>query len=106
MHRLSIVQLLSIWSDLEAAYHRHNGFGTDTAEIYLYRLMPWSPSGFTTPSSRCEMNSQASLALIAVLEHFIATHEANVFINGVALRNIIAAGGKVWEHSVHVLVTH
>ena len=43
MHRLSIAQALSIWSDLEQAYHGTHGYGGDVAEIYLSRLMPRSP---------------------------------------------------------------
>jgi hypothetical protein len=43
MHNISMTQALSLWTDLEKAYHGTNSFGGDTAEIYIYRLMPRSP---------------------------------------------------------------
>lgn len=43
MHNLSLIQALGIWSDLEQAYFGENHYGSDTAEIYVYRLMPYRP---------------------------------------------------------------
>lgn len=43
MHRLSLVQALSLWSDLDDAYYGKSGFGGEVAEIYAYRLMPYAP---------------------------------------------------------------
>ncbi len=40
LHRLSMAQVFSVWSDLESAYHGRNDFGGDVAEIYFYRLQP------------------------------------------------------------------
>jgi hypothetical protein len=45
MHRLSLVQALSLWSDLDDAYYGKACFGSDVAEIYVHRLMPNSPLG-------------------------------------------------------------
>lgn len=43
MHNLSLIQAIGTWSDLEQAYFGKNHYGGDTAEIYVYRLMPYSP---------------------------------------------------------------
>jgi hypothetical protein len=43
MHRLSLVQALSLWSDLDDAYYGKSCFGSEVAEIYVHRLMPHSP---------------------------------------------------------------
>jgi hypothetical protein len=43
MHRLSLVQALSLWSDLDDAYYGKSCFGGEVAEIYVHRLMPHSP---------------------------------------------------------------
>jgi hypothetical protein len=43
MHRLSIVQALSLWQSLEDAYRKEHNYGGDVAEIYVYRLMPRCP---------------------------------------------------------------
>jgi len=41
---VSTLQALSVWSELEQAYYDNNGYGTDTAEIYAYTLLPNMPS--------------------------------------------------------------
>jgi len=43
MHRLSIVQALSLWMSLEDALHGRANYGGDVAEIYVYRLMSSKP---------------------------------------------------------------
>ena len=44
MFHLSMSQALGLWSDLEQAYHGTNSYGGDEAELYLYRLMPNTPT--------------------------------------------------------------
>lgn len=43
MDNISINQALDVWSDLWQAYYGKNGFGSNTAEIYAYKIMPNSP---------------------------------------------------------------
>lgn len=43
LHTLSLEQALSLWSDLDDAYYGKNGFGGDTAEIYIYRVLSGVP---------------------------------------------------------------
>lgn len=63
MYNLSMIQALGIWSELEQAYYGDNGYGSETAEIYVYRAMPYSP----TAHSRCS-NPESSLAKEATTE--------------------------------------
>lgn len=44
MHNASIDQIVGIWSELEECYYDDNGYGGDTAEIYLYRVQHSFPS--------------------------------------------------------------
>jgi hypothetical protein len=37
-----MIQALSLWTDLEDAYRGTHGFGSNVAEIYVYRCMPQS----------------------------------------------------------------
>ena len=91
MHRLSIVQALSLWSDLEDAYHGKHGYGGDVAEIYVYRLMPRCPlaetyieGGQQAPSSTLtgetgrEAIRDANEAFHNLLAHFAKRREANI----------------------------
>jgi len=47
---MSMVQALSVWMELEDALHGENGYGGDTAEIYIYRFMAYRPgAGYMPP---------------------------------------------------------
>ena len=41
---VSLFQALDVWDELVMAYHENNGYGGDTAEIYIYRLMEHHPA--------------------------------------------------------------
>jgi hypothetical protein len=92
MQNLSLVQALSLWSELERAYYQKHGFGTDTAEIYLYRLMPYEPTVARADwvggadgmlkERATEAYQQARTSLLALLTHFATTHEADLWVNG------------------------
>lgn len=104
MHRLSTVQLLSIWSELESALYCRNSFGTDTAEIYMYTLMPYCPMAAAKGQYDAEMIHDSSCALVNVLDHFEKTHDAKTWINGETLDAIRSAGGRAYESRVVVRV--
>lgn len=110
MQNLSMVQALSIWSELEAAYYGKNGFGGDTAEIYAYRLMPMSPSFDHRVEVRDEFNAQATRSLIALVEHFEETHECAVYVVLVdgyeRVRKCLKQEGRSFEHRIHLHVSH
>lgn len=102
MHRLSTVQILSLWTDLWQAYYRDHGFGTDTAEIYTYRLMPFDPMyaeartknpqtahgepGAMTGLERDAYEEglrNAMRSLYSLLQHFEHTvSDAKIFVDG------------------------
>lgn len=47
MHNASIDQITNIWSELEECYYDDNGYGGDTAEIYLSRIQSSNTSYIT-----------------------------------------------------------
>ena len=112
MHNLSMIQVLSIWSELEAAYYGKNGFGTDTAEIYIYRAMPYDPtvaslSGVLHESERArsiagESYDRANESLHALFTHFAKTKNARVEVEGRELDDWLRTAR--FGHRVHVKV--
>ena len=88
MHRLSMVQALSIWSDLCEAKYGQSGYGGDTTEIYMYRLMPYDPTAHTAMGgqlareARDERIAQANESLYALLAHFANEESVVITING------------------------
>lgn len=109
-----MVQALGLWSELEAAYYGKNSYGGDTAEIYLYRLMPNDPSAEEAhrrknePShtifgqARREQVTNANKALHSLLKHFARTREARIEVNGKELGDWLKAAD--FDHRVHVKV--
>lgn len=115
MHNLSMVQALSIWSDLESAFFGKNGFGSDTAEIYIYRAMRYTPSfsgadpakvmadvGVGADNVR-EAYDNANEALCLLFQHFANTHEAYIEVDGRALGDWLKTAR--YTHRIHVRVT-
>ena len=76
MMNLTMVQALSLWTDLMQAEHGCNGFGGDTAEIYAYRLQPCNPSAKPPLCGEIGINAAREQGLIAsrnlyeILSHF------------------------------------
>ena len=113
MHRLSMVQALSIWSELEAAYYGKNGFGGDTAEIYMYRLMSRcpraedgrrqeNPPGLIREGLE-EQTRDANESLYALLKHFVdSTSHVLIKVNGRELGEWLKTAGC--DHRVQVQV--
>ena len=89
MHTLSLEQALSLWSDLEQAYHKPEKYRT--VEIYMYRLVNGSPSarrvdlmedpGFMGDLVR-DVYRKANRALYALLNHFCLTRKATIKVDG------------------------
>lgn len=87
MHNLSMTQALSIWTDLMDAYHGDRGF--NDCEIYIYRLMPYSPRYAAMRDSSAPMDEmdweevdRACASLLAVLEHFAASRGCSIDVDG------------------------
>lgn len=112
MHNLSMTQALSIWSELEAAYYGKNGFGTDTAEIYIYRAMPYDPTvaalaGVLHESERArsiaaDTYDRANESLCALFTHFAKERGAHIEVEGRELGEWLK--GARFIHRVHVKV--
>ncbi len=109
----SMAQALGVWSDLCDAYHGKNGYGGDTAEIYLYRFMPDCPTvsvgrgmgkpltGIAADEERRRVKA-ANGALWALLSHFAEERTCEVRVEGQPLGAWVATAG--FDHRVHVTV--
>lgn len=112
MQNLSMTQALSIWSDLEAAYYGKNGFGGDTAEIYIYRAMPYDPTvaslaGVLHESERArsiagESYDKANASLHTLFVHFAASREARIEVEGRELGDWLRTAR--YDHRIRVKV--
>lgn len=87
--RVSVMDLLSLWSELEQALHGTNGFGGDTAEIYFYRFgletvtLYMAPQGSSLHAEETQRvgtaNARALYELLALFhEHRCDGHEIYV----------------------------
>jgi hypothetical protein len=83
-----MAQALSVWSELEAAYYGKNRFGGDTAEIYAYRLQPFSPTAVRGNSdsplvraTQQEAATQAATSLLHLLEFFCETKDCKATVD-------------------------
>lgn len=115
MHRLSLVQALSVWSDLEAALYGKSGYGGDTAEIYIYRFLPYVAGDRGTQSLDDLMRSgtiigngvredydNANVSMHNLFLHFAQTHRARIEVNGRELGEWLKTAR--FTHRVHVKV--
>lgn len=111
MHTLSLVQALSLWSDLESCYHNTHSYGGDEAEIYLYRLMASRPGiqqrlddpGFFGDLAR-EAYDDANNALYNLLNHFEKMREVSILVEGRPLGPWLSTARFL--HRVHIKVVH
>lgn len=105
---ISILQALRVWSELEQAYYDDNGYGTDTAEIYAYKLLPNMPSEKTLPVEALKehywdeyLNAGQALATLCVL--FAEQRQCTVLIDDLPCEEW-ANGEFVFQWRVHVKV--
>jgi hypothetical protein len=122
MHRLSIVQALSVWDDLSSAYYNDNSYAGAIAEIYIYKVMPFEPTvAHTTPANRPppggpigdlihEAHLNANATLRNILEHFAISHDAEVLIelDNPGIFHPLTEWDHttvLFEHRVHIKVT-
>lgn len=87
LHRLSMEQVLSVWSDLESAYHGKNDFGGDVVEIYFYRLQPFDVLN-PVPGGSTADRYAARAALISICRLFSEMRKAIVTIDGFQVFNV------------------
>jgi hypothetical protein len=110
MNNISMNQVLSIWSELWQAYYGKNGFGGDTAEIYAYRLMPYSPSlhmtGETFKESNDELRINAVNSLVTLCNKFAKDNDCTIKIDNLPSDRWISVIGREFDHRCHVKVIH
>lgn len=84
---IPMIEVVKIYSELVEAYHGVNGFGSDTAEIYYYRLMRYNPAavngcGDMQREAVLEVNGNAINALRLIVEMFCEHYRCAVEIDG------------------------
>lgn len=107
MVNISVAQAVYIWDDLTTALNGTNGFGGHTAEIYAYRLMPYSPSFAQDPQSEIcrEVHEQlvhnAGQSLLELLRLFQQKHRCDITIDDKPF-NRYDHSWEGFSHRVHV----
>jgi len=109
MHRLSMEQALSLWSDLDDAFYKDNSFGGDTAELYVYRFMPSNPTVSSAqfggmPSNQWveEAYVEAGETMVSFLSYYAKKRECEIIVNDEKLGPWLATGQH--RHRIHVRV--
>ena len=108
MDNISMNQALSIWSDLWQAYYGKHGYGGDIAEIYAYRLMPYSPTynheGETFKEGNEKIESDAAFAMRTIAWKFANDNDCLVTIDGEDV-DIWRYHNPLFSHCCHVKVS-
>lgn len=80
---LSPLQLIDIWSELEDAWNKRNGYGTDTAEIYVYKLAVCPPTYWLSKDEKSEreVGAEAAKNLYSILKIFQEKRSCQITIN-------------------------
>lgn len=108
LEHISMRQALNVWSELEQAYYGDNKYGSDTAEVYAYRLLPNMPVEHwehQSPPMREYSREQyilARSALAALCAIFAEDRECRVLIDG--QHPDFWDDGTPFDHRAHVQV--
>ena len=111
LSNISLDQALGVWSDLEQAYYGDNGYGSDTAEIYAYRLMRYVPTALHANAQGKRVVDDADMrgeslkaarALYELLYRFSEQRDCLIRINGEPLGEWLAF--QPFDHRCHVRV--
>lgn len=106
------IEMMKLWGDLVECYHGVNGYGSDTAEIYAYRLMPYSPlvhsaalkDGVTKDERTEEVNCVAAGALVSLCEEFEQHYDCRIEIDGRSTTSWYMTFRESFNHRAHVTV--
>ena len=103
--------MMKLWGDLVECYHGVNGYGSDTAEIYAYRLQSYSPvvhnGGLMTElkaERAADLNAIAANALASLCEEFARQYDCKVEIDGHEIGNWLSLVTDQFDHRAHVKV--
>ena len=102
MNNISMNQALSIWDELWHAYYCNNGYGSDIAEIYAYRLMAYRPTLNSIPDKVSVVRAQNSL--YALLSKFAHDNDCEIEVDGKSLHDWMEE--EVFDHRCHVKIIH
>lgn len=104
-------EMMKLWGELVECYYDVNGYGGNTAEIYAYRLMPYSPSVHNgAPMTDLkeqrsqELNAVAAGALASLCEEFEQQYECQIEIDGRSITSWYMSYRDSFDHRVHVEV--
>lgn len=110
---ISIEQALDVYDDLIEALHGKHGFGGDVAEIYTFRIMPFSPTysmhneGKMWDSDNRMIEKRAAEDFHSLCHIFAKKHDASISIDDIELNewiNKIRIEEIRFFHRVHVKV--
>jgi len=110
---ISIEQALNIYDELLDAKNGINGYGGTVAEIYVFRVMPYSPfysmhhEGKTFDEDNRMIEKKAAEDFHTLCYIFAKKHEVSIFVNDLELNtwiNQVRSGESVFSHRVHVEV--
>ncbi len=100
---VSQLELMKLWAELNEAWHGINGFGGDTAEIYSYRLQPYSPMARTGNIQRGILCHNAAYALVNLVEIFCGEYKCAATIDNVPPRKW-QDEIDIFDHRAHVRI--
>lgn len=113
---ITIRQALGIYDELINAYHNENGYGGNTAEIYIYRMMECHPTYERTWNTKdsmfnddnIELETEAFLSLYRIIKEFIRHHDSDIEIDGMSLEEsykvFVTDKSRRFAHRVHIKV--
>lgn len=106
---IPLSELLNLWGELVEAYHGVHGYGSDTAEIYAYRLQAYSPMAHDHKDEKalhdCAINAAEALAALCIA--FEGAQDCRVTIDNMAPNAWLAAsrkGGVLFNHRAYIRV--
>ncbi len=104
---------MTLWAELNEAWHSINGYGGNTAEIYSYRFQRYSPMAHG--SNRTETGDeklkshyrQAASSLVDLVELFCTIYDCNAAIDNMkpnSWKHEIDTGLREYSHRAHVKI--
>ena len=95
-------QALDVWGDLWQAYYGKHGYGSDTAEIYAYRLMSYLPSLENDPNRVSAIRAQNSL--YHLVKKFAGENDCEITIDSKTPEDWLEQ--DIFDHRCHVKIIH
>lgn len=113
MFTVSPLQAIDVWEELMRCLYGDNNYGSTVSEIYLYKLMSYSPLVAARPNSEeaKEAYIEANKALHALCKLFEERHEVTLYLFDGPMESGFQTGplpldellsDEPWTHRVHV----